>query len=258
MESSNPVLSEDIFRNYESYGDSTTMTLNGTAMKTVICIGLAFLTAGIVWFKFQELGGMLVEPNPAAFQAVTPFLFGGMIVGLISCLVTMFKPAWSPVTAPVYSLAEGFFLGGISAFVQSQFPGEEIVFQALGLTFGTAFVMMILYQTGTIRVTERLRSGVMIATGAICLLYLISFVMGMFNRPIGFIHEATPIGIAFSVFVVGLAAFNLLLDFDLIDRLSAQGSPKHMEWYGAFALMVTLVWLYIEILRLLSKLNRRD
>ena len=181
-----------------------------------------------------------------------------MIVGALTCLATMFKPNWAPITAPVYSLAEGFLLGGISAFVQAQFPGEPIVFQALGLTFGTAFVMMVLYQTGTIRVTEKLRSGIMIATGAICLLYLVSFVMRFFGTSIGFIHDATPIGIAFSVFVVGLAAFNLLLDFDLIDRLSAQGSPKRMEWYGAFALMVTLVWLYIEILRLLSKLNRRD
>lgn len=258
MESSNPVLSEDIFRNYESYGDSTTMTLHGTATKTVVCIGLAFLTAGFVWFRFQELGGMQNPPNPAAFEAIVPFLFGGMIVGLIGSLATVFKPAWAPVTAPVYSLAEGLFLGGVSAFVQSRFPGVPIVFQALGLTFGTAFVMMVLYRTGTIRVTEKLRSGVMIATGAICLLYLVSFVMGMFGRPIAFIHSAGPIGIAFSVFVVGLAAFNLLLDFDLIDRLSAQRSPKHMEWYGAFALMVTLVWLYIEILRLLSKLNRRD
>ena len=119
MESSNPALSEDIFRNYRSYGDSTTMTLNGTATKTLICIGLAFLTAGVVWIKFQELGGM--QQAPGAFQAVTPFLFGGMIVGLIASIVTMFKPDWASFTAPIYSLAEGFFLGGISAFVQSQF-----------------------------------------------------------------------------------------------------------------------------------------
>jgi len=255
MRSSNPVLTDSVFQNFEDYGDSTTMTVTGTAVKTLIALVLAFLTAGFVWFKFEQMGG--AELGPQAFQAIMPWLLGGLVVGLVTSLATMFKPNWAPYTTPVYALAEGCFLGGISAVVQSQFPDVPIVFQALGLTFGTAFVMMTLYQTGIIKVTEKLRAGVMAATGAIALLYLVSFALRMFGMPIGFIHDATPIGIGFSLFVVGLAAFNLLLDFDLIERLASQRAPKHMEWYGAFALMVTLVWLYIEILRLLSKLNRR-
>lgn len=255
MRSSNPVLSESVFQNFESYGDSTTMTVTGTAVKTLIALVLAFLTAGMVWNRFEQLGG--AQAGPAAVEGIMPFLMGGLIVGLILSLVTVFKTAWAPYTTPAYALAEGCFLGGISAIVQAQFPDIPIVFQALGLTFGTAFVMMVLYQTGTIKVTEKLRAGIMAATGAICLLYLVSFALSFFGMSVPYIHGSGMIGIGFSIFVVGLAAFNLLLDFDLIERMSAQRAPKHMEWYGAFALMVTLVWLYIEILRLLSKLNRR-
>ena len=263
MRSSNPVLGESVFRNFEEYGDTSTMTVTGTAPKTLIALLLAFLTAGYVWFKFEA--AVKVQPKDAGIElamqagaeAIMPWMIGGLVVGLVLSLATMFKPVWAAYTTPVYALAEGCFLGGISAIVQAQFPGVPIVFQALGLTFGTAFVMMVLYQTGMIKVTEKLRAGVMAATGAIALLYLISFGMSMFGMSVPYIHGSGMIGIGFSVFVVGLAAFNLLLDFDLIDRLSAQRAPKHMEWYGAFALMVTLVWLYIEILRLLSKLNRR-
>ncbi len=255
MRSSNPVLGESVFRNFEDYGDSSVMTVSGTAMKTLISLMLAFLTAGWVWFRFQEAGGAKLGPD--AFSAIAPWMLGGLFVGLALSLATCFKPVWAPYTTPLYALAEGCFLGGISAVVQAQFPNVEIVFQALGLTFGTALVMMILYQTGTIKVTQKLRSGIMAATGAIFLLYMVSSVMRMFGAEVPYIHGSGPIGIGLSVFVVGLAAFNLLLDFDLIERMSAQRAPKHMEWYGAFALMTTLVWLYIEILRLLSKLNRR-
>jgi len=257
MRSSNPVLSDSVFRNFEDYGDATTMTVTGTTVKTLIALLLAFLTAGFVWLKFEKLGGMKTPANPAAVSAIMPYLIGGFVVGLIASIATVMKPVWATFTTPVYALAEGCFLGGISAVVQAQFPDVPIVFQALGLTFGTATVMMLLYQTGMIKVTEKLRAGIMAATGAIALVYLISIGLRFFGMNMPFIHEATPIGIGFSLFVVGLAAFNLLLDFDLIERLSAQRAPKHMEWYGAFALMVTLVWLYIEILRLLSKLNRR-
>ena len=187
-----------------------------------------------------------------------PYMLGGMVVGLIVALVTMFKQTWAPMTTPVYALAEGFFLGGISAITQAQFPDVPIVFQALGLTFGTAAVMLIAYQTGLIKVTDKLRSCVIAATGAIFLVYLVSMVLNFFNMGVPYIHGSGMVGIGFSLFVVGLAAFNLLLDFDTIEGLSHQRAPKYMEWYGAFSLMVTLVWLYIEILRLLSKLNRRD
>ncbi|MEQ9407160.1 MAG: Bax inhibitor-1/YccA family protein [Fuerstiella sp.] len=250
MRSSNPALSDSVFHNFETYGDATVMTVSGTAVKTIIALVLAGLTAAFTWNQFMQ-------GNP-----IQGYMIGGLVVGLIACFATIFKPTWAPVTTPVYALAEGLFLGGISAIIQSNLAqrgiNEPIAFQACALTFGTLAVMMTVYQTGLIKVTDKLRMGVVAATGAIALLYLVSFVMGMFGSSIGFIHSAGPLGIGFSLFVVGLAAFNLLLDFDLIDRLAASRAPKHMEWYGAFALLVTLVWLYIEILRLLSKLNRRN
>lgn len=222
------------------------MTITGTALKTMIAIMLAFLTAG--WIFIQ------VKSNPA-FNAM-PYVWGGAIVGLICAFATMFKPNWAAMTTPVYALAEGLFLGGISVFIDSRYPG--IAFQACGLTFGVLFVMLVAYQTGVIKVTEKLRMAVTACTGAIFLVYMISMVMSFFGMRFPMIHDAGPIGIGFSLFVVGLASFNLLLDFDMIDRMVSSRSPKAMEWYGAFALMVTLVWLYMEIIRLLSKLQSRD
>jgi len=159
------------------------------------------------------------------------------------------------VTAPIYAVAEGFFLGGLSGLVNLRFPG--IPFQAVCLTFGTLFMLLMAYQTGWIRATENFKLGVTAATGGICMLYLVSMVMGFFGMQIPFIHESGPIGIGFSVFVVIIAALNLVLDFDFIEHGAEHGAPKYMEWYAAFGLLVTLVWLYIEILRLLSKLARR-
>lgn len=256
MHSSNPALSDNVFKNFESYGDTTVMTISGTVTKTLIALALCLLTAGFTWHTFEEAGGAALGPQ--AMGVIMPYMLGGLVVGLIASIVTMFKQTWAPMTTPVYALAEGFFLGGISAIVQSQFPDVPIAFQALGLTFGTAAVMLVAYQTGLIKVTDKLRAGIVAATGAIALLYLVSIGMSFFGMRMPYIHDSGMIGIGFSIFVVGLAAFNLLLDFDLIENLSHQRAPKYMEWYGAFALMVTLVWLYIEILRLLSKLNRRD
>lgn len=250
MRSSNPALSESVFRNFESYGDSTVMTVTGTATKTMIAVALALATALWTWDQFEK-------GNP-----IQGYMIGGLIVGLVASLATMFKPTWAGITTPIYALAEGCFLGGISAIIQTSLAqrgiNQPIAFQACALTFGVLAVMMTVYQTGLIKVTDKLRMGVVAATGAIGLLYLASIVMSFFGMQIPFIHGSGMLGIGFSVFVVGLAAFNLLLDFDLIDRMAANRAPKYMEWYGAFALMVTLVWLYIEILRLLSKLNRRD
>ena len=253
MRSNNPALGESVFRNFESYGDSTTMTATGTAVKTIIALGLVMLTAGYTWLQFKQAGGIAA----GGAQAIMPLLMGGVIVGLITALVTMFKKTWAPFTTPVYALAEGCVLGGLSAIVASRFPQVPIVFQACCLTFGTLFVMLVGYQTGVIKVGEKFRAGVTAATGAIALVYLVSFVMRLFDATIPYIHGSTGVGIAFSVFVVVLAALNLVLDFDLIDRLVANRAPKYMEWYAAFALLMTLIWLYIEILRLLSKLNRR-
>lgn len=246
MRSSNPALSGNVFQNFETYGDTTAMTVTGTVVKTMVAILLAVLTAGWTFMQFRN--GV----------NVAPYMWGGMIVGLIAFFATTFKPNWAAITTPVYALAEGFFLGAISAFIQARFPAVPIVFQATGLTFGVLFVMLFAYSTGLIKVTEKLRLAIVACTGAVCLLYMVTFVLSFFQIQVPYIHGSGLIGIGFSLFVVGLAAFNLLLDFDLIDRMVAQRSPKAMEWYGAFALMVTLVWLYIEILRLLSKLQSRD
>lgn len=244
MQSSNPVFRDSMLRDL-TFDQSTTMSVNGTVVKTLISLCLVFLTAGMVWIQFRNGADIM------------PWVMGGGLVGFGLAIATCFKPDWAAWTTPAYSLAEGCFLGGISAIAAARFPTVPIVFQACCLTFGTLFAMLILYQTGVIKVTERLRSCVMAATGAVALLYLASIVLRLFGFPITFIHSSGGIGIAFSLFVVGLAAFNLVLDFDLIDRLVARRAPKQMEWYAAFALMVTLVWLYIEILRLLSKLNSR-
>lgn len=244
--SSNPALSDKVFQNFDTYADSSVMTITGTALKTMIAILLAFLTAG--WMFLQVKNNVGFNPQP--------FIWGGAIVGMICAFATMFKPTWAAFTTPVYALAEGLFLGGISAFLDKRYPG--IAFQACGLTFGVLIVMLVCYQTGLIKVTQKLRMAVTACTGAIFLVYMLSFVLSFFGITFPLIHSAGPMGICFSLFVVGLASFNLLLDFDLIDRMASQRAPKHMEWYGAFALMITLVWLYMEIIRLLSKLQSRD
>ncbi|MCA9048466.1 MAG: Bax inhibitor-1/YccA family protein [Planctomycetaceae bacterium] len=256
MRSSNPALSENVLDRLRHTGfeDSTVMTVTGTAVKTLIAITLLLLTAGMTWITFQQAGGI----GGGGLQAIQPYWVGGLIVGLIAAVATMFKPNWAPWTTPVYALAEGCLLGGISAIIQAQIPQVPIVFQACLLTVGTLVTMLFLYQTGIIKVTQGLRMGIVAATGAVGLVYVASILLSFFGIQIPFIHSAGPIGIGFSVVVVGIAAFNLLLDFDMIDRMSAQRAPKQMEWYAAFALLMTLVWLYIEILRLLRKLNERD
>lgn len=248
MRTSNPALSSKAFQSYAGYADATTMTVEGTATKTGILLLLVVLSAAFTWTQVSQAG----------IPAAMPWTMGGAIVGLLFGLATVFKPNWAPVTAPLYALAEGLFLGGISAMVQSRFPETDIVFQSVCLTFGTLFSLLVAYRSGWIRVTEKFRAGIFAATSAIFLVYLVSFVMSFFGTGIPYIHESGLIGIGFSVVVVVIAALNLVLDFDFIERGAAHGAPKSMEWYGAFGLLVTLVWLYIEILRLLSKLYSRD
>jgi uncharacterized YccA/Bax inhibitor family protein len=176
---------------------------------------------------------------------------------LITALVTIFKKEWAPITSQIYAVFEGLVLGGISAIYEMRFPG--IVFQAMALTFGTLGVMLVTYKTGAIKATENFKLGVVAATGAIALVYFATFVLQMFGVNVSFMHSAGWLGIGISMVVVVVAALNLVLDFDFIEEGAKQGAPKYMEWYGAFGLLVTLVWLYLEILRLLSKLNsRRD
>jgi uncharacterized YccA/Bax inhibitor family protein len=171
-------------------------------------------------------------------------------------IITVFKMEWSPVTAPIYAVLQGLFLGGISAMFEMQYPG--IAIQAVGLTFGVMIVMLFAYSSKLIKVTENLKMGIVAATGAIAIYYLISLVLGLFGVKAPLINDNGWMGIAFSVVVVGVAAFNLVLDFDFVETGVRMGSPKFMEWYSAFGLLVTMVWLYIEILRLLSKLRSRN
>jgi uncharacterized YccA/Bax inhibitor family protein len=168
----------------------------------------------------------------------------------------MFKKTWAPVTAPIYALLEGLVLGGISAMFEVRYHG--IAIQAVSLTFGTMFALLLAYRSGLIPVTQNFKLGIIAATGGIAIFYLAQIVLGFFGIHFTTINGSGPIGIAFSVFVVIVAALNLVLDFDFIESAAAAGAPKYMEWYGAFGLMVTLIWLYLEILRLLSKLRSRD
>lgn len=257
MRTGNPVLNDKTFENFGVYrrdavaeqSAPTTMTINGTAQKTLFLLALAFGSACFTWSKTFAA----VEANPAAAM---PWAIGGLVVGLIAGLVICFRHTWAPALAPVYALAEGLFLGGVSASLEVQYPG--IVIQAVGGTFGTLLGLLLAYQSGLVRATENFKLGIVAATGGICLVYLISMIGGFFGFPVPFIHDAGPIGIGFSLVVVVIAALNLVLDFDFIEQAAERGAPKYLEWYGAFALMVTLVWLYMEILRLLSKLRSRD
>lgn len=247
MESGNPVLkgrafSQGGYARPIELGEG--MTIQGTINKTGFLLLLAFATAAWVWNMYYTSG------NPAS---VTPYLLLGVFGGLIVAVVTVFKPQWSMIGAPLYALLEGLVLGGVSAMYSAAYHG--IVFQAVGLTFAVLFCMLLAYKTGLIRATEKFKVGVIAATGGIMLVYILSFVLGFFGIMIPGIFGNGLIGIGFSIFVVVIASLNLVLDFDLIERGAAGGAPKFMEWYGAFALMVTLVWLYLEILRLLSKLQ---
>ena len=244
--SGNPALSDATFRK-EGAAIGKVMTLQGTVNKTGILLALLVICAFSTWNIFFQTG------NPAA---VMPLALGGAIGGLIFALITIFKKTWAGITAPIYAGLEGLFLGGISAIFEAQYPG--IVIQATGLTLGTLASLLLLYKMGIIKPTENFRLMIVSATMGIGILYLISFVMNMFGSTgIGFIHSNGLFGIGFSLFVVAIAALNLVLDFDFIEQGAEQGAPKYMEWFGAFALMVTLIWLYLEMLRLLAKLRSR-
>ena len=221
------------------------MTLDGTVNKSFLL--LVVLMACALWPWSQALAGNL--------QAVGGEMMLGLIGGFILALIISFKPTTAPYLALPYAALEGVVLGGISAEFNLRYPG--IAIEAVAATFAVAVVMLVLYRTRVIRVTARFRAMVMGATLGIALLYVASMILGFFHVAVPFINSASPLGIGFSVLVVGIAAFNLALDFDMIERGAAGGAPKYMEWYGAFALLVTLVWMYLEMLRLLSKIQRQ-
>ncbi len=250
MRTSNPALSADIFEGpvvYEQGVPATHMTVAGTTIKTGVLVTLAAITAGLAWMAGAPAAEMGMRPG---------FILPAALVGLVLAMVTIFKKTMSPFTAPLYAMAEGVVMGGMSVWAEAMFPG--IAFQALVGTMGTLMALLVAYRSGFIAVTENFRLGVVAATGGIMLLYMASFVMRMFGAQMPLLHETGLMGIGISVFIVGVAALNLVLDFDFIERGEARRAPKFMEWYGAFGLMVTLVWLYLEMLRLLMKLRSND
>jgi uncharacterized YccA/Bax inhibitor family protein len=244
MRTANPALNDKTFEQLGTGQYSDTMTLQGTVNKTGMMLLLLVAGAAYTWSLF-------LEQDPS----VTMWMMVGVIGGLVVSLVTVFKKEWSPVTAPLYSVLQGFALGGISVMMESLYPG--IVMQAVALTFGTAGCLLIAYKSGVIKATENFKLGIFAATGGIAVIYLVGWIMSFFGTSIPYIHENGLIGIGFSLVVVVIAALNLVLDFDFIEKGAEHGAPKFMEWYAAFGLMVTLIWLYIEILRLLAKLNSR-
>lgn len=244
MRTSNPALNESTFDTYAVAGEET-MTIQGTVNKSFILIALVFSTALLSWDFITGLEGGMI------------YVIASAIIALIVGLITSFKPTWSPYTAPAYALFEGVFLGAISGFIDSKFPG--IAIQAVLLTCGTFLCLLMAYRSGLIKATENFKLGIVAATGAIGLIYLASFVLSFFGIQIPYIHGNGIIGILFSVAVVVIAALNLVLDFDFIEQGAEKGAPKYMEWYASYGLLVTLVWLYIEILKLLMKLaSKRD
>jgi uncharacterized YccA/Bax inhibitor family protein len=253
MKTSNPALGANTFRNLSDsqYGGAidaaARMTLSGTVNRTGILLLCVLATAAYTWHTF------MLSHDPAD---VAGLLMVGVFGGFICAMVTCFKKEWSPVTAPIYALLEGLFLGGISAFIDLRYPG--IAIEAVGLTFGTLLALLMAYSSGLIKVTQKFRLGIFAATGGIMIFYLLQMLLGLFGVHFLAVNGSGLIGIGFSLFVVAIAALNLVLDFDFIEQGVQYGAPKYMEWYGAFGIMVTLVWLYIEILNLLSKMRSRN
>jgi len=244
LRSTNPVLKESAFAGAIPTGE--TMTIQGTVNKTGLLLLFVVATAAWTW-------GLSHSPTP---EAAYPWTFGGAIGGFVVALVTIFKKEWAPISAPIYALLEGLLLGGISAIFERSYPG--IAVQAISLTFGVMFVMLLAYKFRIVQATRGFKLGVIAATGGIAIIYLINMAMSLFGHSqMSFLNAATPLGIGISLFVVIIASLNLIIDFDMIETGARMGAPKYMEWYGAFGLMVTLVWLYMEMLRLLSKVRRR-
>jgi len=243
MRSGNPMLRESIFAEAKTLGGR--MSIEGVVNKTGVLISLVLLAAAWVWSRFMTAG----------IEAISGYMMLGVIGGFILAMIVSFRPTSARTLAWIYALMEGLFLGGISAMFEARYPG--LVMQAVMLTFGVFFSLLFAYKAKIIRASAKFRMGVVAATGGIALFYFVSIILGFFHVNIPFLYSASPLGIGFSVFVVIIAALNLVLDFDFIEQAARGGAPQYMEWYAAFGLVVTLVWLYIEILRLLAKLNER-
>jgi uncharacterized YccA/Bax inhibitor family protein len=242
MPRGNPAMSEAVYDRVEPVGLPTeAMTLQGSVVKTAILMVILLATAGWSWSQ------------PARSPVTSTLLVGGLIGGLVVALITIFSPRSAPVTAPLYAALEGLVLGTISAFFEAAYPG--VVINAIALSIGVLALMLFGYGSGIIPVTEKFKIAIVAATGAICLVYLVSIVFTLFGVRTLLIHQSGLVGIAFSAIVVIIAALNLVLDFDFIQQGVQRQAPRYMEWYAGFSLLVTLVWMYLEILRLLSKVR---
>ncbi len=240
IRTANPALNASVFQGLPSADRDQVMTLDGTVNKSLLSIAITMLAAWWTWV------------HPEMISLVLPAL----LVSVIVVLALMFKKQWAPALTPIYAVAEGVMLGMISLWANTKFPG--IAFQAVSLTFGVFAALLFAYKSGTIKATENFKLGVVAATGGIAVMYLCVMLANLFGYPTPFMHSSSPLSIGISVVVVIVAALNLVLDFDFIETASNSGNaPKYMEWYAAFGLLVTLVWLYVEILHLLMKLNER-
>ncbi len=262
MHSGNPTLRADTFSQFDAVDNNTTMTLQGTINKTAMMLVLCAISAGFMWWYAAQAATGLTDPQAqgaAILGVAAPWMIGGAIIGIIIAIVICFKPTAAPVGTPIYAIAEGLLVGGLSGYLNALFSG--IVIQAVGLTFAVFAMMLFLYTSRIIKVTNKLKLGIIAATGGVFLFYIAAFIGSLLGFPamasVLSFQNGSLISIGVSVLIVGIAAFNLLIDFDFIENGAAQGAPKYMEWYGAFALLVTLIWLYIEILRLLAKLRSR-
>lgn len=255
QKTSNPAFSEKVFQNVFNAYSTNTMTLKGTVNKSLTLLAIIFVAAVLTW-KMAFAGNSLTYP----------LMIGGLIVGTIFSFITIFKPEKAKVTSIIYAIAEGLVLGGISAIYEmstrnpesTSLLGNGIVFNAILLTIGMFAIMLILYKERIIQPTKKFTIGLIAATGAIALVYLVDMIMGFFGSSVGFLHSSGTLGIVVSVIIVVVAALNFILDFKNVENGIEQGAPEYMEWYCAFGLMMTLVWLYLEILRLLAKLNSRE
>lgn len=244
LKSSNPAFGRTFEGSAVHTGYGQTMTISGTANKAGILMLIVAFSAGWVWNQFFDTRDL---------SSVSGYMALGGIGGFIAAMVTIFKKEWSAATAPAYAVLEGMFLGGFSAMMELRFPG--IAIEAVALTFGTCFCLLLAYRSGLIQASQKFTMGIVAATGGIAVVYFASMVLGFFGVHIPGIFGNGPIGILFSLVVVVIAALNLILDFAVIEDGARMGAPKYMEWYSAFGLMVTLVWLYLEMVRLLAKLR---
>ena len=250
-----------------SRGGVKTMTIGGTAGKTLFLLAVCVTAACLTWGYLLPWDAKAGVHAASLARSPVPFLLGGLLGGFVLALATCLRPRWAIATAPFYALAEGCFVGSASAIYAVNFatskdgllqPNYAMIFQAMGLTFGVLAAMLGLYATRIIKPTEKLKTGIVACTLGVGVVYLASMVLQIFGLNVPYIHQSGPIGIAFSGVVIVIAAFNFILDFDVIEQGVRNGAPARMEWYGGFALLVTLVWLYLEILRLLSKIRSQE